>query len=210
MPQAILQPKKNTTTSIEVEIKIKTSKKYISILEKWLEQNAQFQGAEHHKEVYLDNPQATFFFTKPSGEKDALNYLRIRWSNKNGSVCLKKWYEQNGKTTHCDEYETDVKNPETLLSLLGQLSYTNQTWVEKKRQKFLADNYEIVIDDVKNLGTFVEVEMKKQVTDPKAALLELEAFLVKTIGITEYWIQTRGYASHLRNPHMNFGIHKKH
>jgi len=210
MLEKSISPEKTITTSQEIEIKIKTSQKYMQRLHAWLQKNAQSKGVEQHKEVYLDNPQTTFFFTKPSGEKDALNYLRVRWSNNGGSVCLKKWYEQNGKSTHCDEYETDVANPDMLLKLLEQLGYTHQTWVEKTRQKFLAGNYEIVIDDVKSLGTFVEVEMKKPVTDPEAALEKLETFLVETIGIKEYWIQTRGYASHLRNPHMNFGVHKKH
>lgn len=209
MLQAPATPQQTISAPQEIEIKIKTSQQYMEHLHEWLKEHAQPKGVEQHKEVYLDNPQTTFFFTKPSGEKDALNYLRVRWSNNEGSVCLKKWYEQDGKSTHCDEYETDVSNPDILLKLLEQLGYTHHTWVEKKRQKFLAGDYEIVIDEVKNLGTFVEVEMKKLVTDPKAALQELEDFLVETIGIKEYWVQTRGYVSHLRNPHLNFGVHKK-
>ena len=81
--------------------------------------------------------------------------------------------------------------------------------MEKKRKKFLVGVYEIVIDEVKNLGTFVEIEIKQQVADPKSALKNLETFLVQTIGIKEFWLQTRGYISQLRNPEINVSKYKK-
>jgi len=210
----MIQPATKTKqkTNQEIEIKIKTTNNYLQKLEAWLQENATFQGEEHHKEVYLDNPNTTFFFMRPNGLKDALKYLRVRFLKQGGSVCFKDWYEdpQTGKTTHCDEYETHVANPEKMLALLEQLGYTNKTFVEKKRRKFRAGDYEIVIDDVKNLGTFFEIELKRDFSDVQVALKELTALLVKTIGITEYWIQTRGYASHLRNPGFEFGEYKIH
>lgn len=210
----MLQQKTNPKTPlvpIEVELTLKTTAAYMELLQNWLKKNAQFQGTEKHKEVYLDNPKTTFFFTKPNGERDALQYLRVRWSNENGSICLKDWHrDKTGKTTHCDEYETDVTNPKILLQLLEQLGYTNQTWVEKTRNKFLSGDYEIVIDEVKNLGTFFEIEMKCHVEDPCAALKRIENFLANTIGIKEYWIQTRGYVSMLRNPEIDVSDYRKH
>lgn len=196
----------------EIEIKIKTTDHYMKLLEDWLQKNALFQGSETHKEFYLDNPQSTFFFSRPDGEKDALKYLRVRYSEKRGSVCLKDWHQdpETGNTTHCDEFEVTVSDPDIMLALFERLGYTNKTKMAKFRRKFSAGEYEIVIDDVESLGIFVEIELKKSVVDIKAALLQLENFLVNTIGITEYWIQTRGYASRLRNPHMQFGEYRNH
>lgn len=214
MLQKNLQSAPTPAIQQEIEIKIKPTPEGLKLVEQWLEKNASFQGEEHHKEVYLDNPHSTFFFTHSNGEKDALKYLRIRFLGKQGgSVCFKNWYEdpKTGKTTHCDEYETNVSNPNSLLALFEQLGYTNKTRVEKTRRKFRTGEYEIVIDDVKNLGLFVEIELKQNSSsDVIASLQKIEDFLVKTIGVTEYWLQTRGYASRFRNPDIEFGEYRKH
>jgi len=215
MQKTVPATKATTATTQEVEIKIKTTPALLKKIEAWLKKNATFQGEELHRELYLDNPNATFFFTRPDGEKDALKYLRVRWLDLQqgfkGSVCFKDWYEdENGRTTHCDEFETKVADPDMMLALFERLGYTHKTVTAKKRKKFRFKEYEIVVDEVQDLGTFVEIEMKKQVSDFKAALHELEMFLVKKIGITEYWIQTRGYASSFRNPDFEFGEHRKH
>ncbi|MCK5632349.1 CYTH domain-containing protein, partial [bacterium] len=146
----------------------------------------------------------------PDGEKDALKYLRIRYSNNQGSICFKDWHRDSktGKTTHCDEYETNVENPDTVIALFEQLGYTNKTFVQKTRRKFIADHYEIVIDELQYHGTFIEVELKQKRSDLAAALKELEAFLAKTVGITEFWIQNRGYVSMIRNPDLDYGEYR--
>lgn len=200
------------TVSQEVEIKIKTTSQYMKKLEAWLADNATFQGQERHKEFYLDNPNSTFFFTRPDGEKDALKYLRVRYSDNGGSICFKDWHQddQTGKTTHCDEFEVNVSDADTALALFERLGYTHKTKMAKHRRKFRTGDYEIVIDDVEGLGVFVEVEMKKSVSNVSSALQELENFIVSTVGITEYWIQTRGYASRIRNPDMEFGEYRNH
>jgi len=210
MLQKQQQPQTTPTVAQEIEIKIKTSSENMKKIEAWLANNATFEGTEHHKEVYLDNPKSTFFFMHPNGEKDALKYLRVRFSNNGGSICFKNWYQdpKTGKTTHCDEYETKVSDPDVMLKLFEQLGYTDQTRMEKTRKKFSVDDYEIVIDDVMSLGIFVEIELKKQADNPIEACKELETFLVKKMGVTEYWIQNRGYVSRLRNPDIEFGEYK--
>ena len=73
MQQTITTPKKATIVPKEVEIKIKTTKKNMELLKLWLDQNAKFQGTEQHKEVYLDNPNKTFFLQNQTVNGTLLN-----------------------------------------------------------------------------------------------------------------------------------------
>ncbi len=194
--------------SIEIELKIKITDEQLMLLTKWLTDNAEFKGEENHREVYLNNPNSTFFFTqKHGGYKDTMDYMRIRFSNKGDSVCLKHFYEdpkRPGETTHCDEYEYNVSDGEMALKLFEQLGYTDNTWMEKRRKKYDIKDFGIVIDNVKDLGIFVEVELKKEVDnidEGKQQILEL----LKNIGIKKFLMQTRGYMSMLWNPGYEFG-----
>lgn len=62
----------------EVEVKIKLEESEAKLLNAWLKQNAEYVKEVHYQEYYLDNPNATFFFTHKAGYKDAANYLRVR------------------------------------------------------------------------------------------------------------------------------------
>ncbi|MCK4517534.1 class IV adenylate cyclase [Candidatus Babeliales bacterium] len=190
----------------EIEVKIQIESDQLKKLQSWLEKHATFVGELRHKEYYLDNPQSTFFFTAREDYKDALRYLRVRFTPQGDSVCYKDFYvdSETGKTTHCDEIESKVADGRAVLQLLAALGYTNKTLVEKKRKTYLFDDFEIVIDEVTNLGIFVEVELKEQVENVKAGTQLIFDFL-KSVGITKFKKQERGYVSMLWNPDYDFG-----
>jgi predicted adenylyl cyclase CyaB len=91
---------------------------------------------------------------------------------------------------------------------LKQLGYTDCIIIDKVRKKYLYNEFEIVIDNVKNLGIFVEVELKEEVGDVKEGHKILKEFL-KTIGIRKFKEQFRGYVSMFWNPHIDFGEEKE-
>jgi uncharacterized protein YjbK len=96
----------------EVEIKIQITEEQMELLSSWLSTNAQDKGETRQVEYYINNPDNSFCFDN-DGMKDANAYLRIRTTDKGDSICLKKFHpdpEKPGRHTHCDEYESDVKD----------------------------------------------------------------------------------------------------
>lgn len=194
--------------AIEIEIKIKISNDNMQKLERWLESNAKFIRTEKHFERYLENPGKPFSYINDEGIIDSKEYLRIRETENSITVCFKKWHidpERPGHHTHCDEYEFSVSDAQSARLLFDSLGYTKDTAIiNKTRNTYMTDEFEIVIDDVENLGIFVELELKKEVDDVKEGHRMINE-LLKEIGITEFTYMNRGYVSLMWNPDYDFG-----
>lgn len=190
----------------EIEIKIQINSEQLNILQNWLDKNAKFVGQLEHTEYYLDNPNASFLFTASQGYKDAHKYFRVRLTSHGDSACYKSFYldKQTGKTTHCDEVEIPLVDGKQTLQLLEAIGFTDQTLIQKIRKTYIFEKFEIVIDDLKNVGIFVEIEIKEQIADVKIGLQSINN-LLKKIGITKFKKQERGYVSMAWNPNYDFG-----
>ncbi len=91
------------------------------------------------------------------------------------------------------EYETEVSNPGAVDTILSLLGYTPAVEVKKVRRKAKWGQYEICLDQVERLGSFVEIEkMAEPEADPVAVRAELFAELAK-FGLTEKDEEKRGY-----------------
>jgi len=182
----------------EVEVKIKISSLQLDILKEWLGKNATFVGQTNHKDVYLDNPNDSFFFTDSEGKKNALRFFRVRLTDKDEySACYKNWHVDKctGKTTHCDEIEVKLVDGMQTLELLKAIGFTDKQVREKSRKKYLFDSFEIVIDNIKKdtifNGIFVEIELNHQIDDVEAGIQSIYA-LLRDIGITTFKRQISG------------------
>lgn len=100
--------------------------------------------------------------------------------------------EQNGKTIFtvkkdrkdeldCIEKELEVSDGATMREIFDLLGYTKTVEVKKTRLKAKLDEYEICLDDVEGLGSFIEVE-KLSEEDGQMVQDELFKFLQK-VGI---------------------------
>jgi len=58
------------------------------------------------------------------------------------------------------EHETTVADGETMADVLDALGFTPAATVEKRREVYSLDGLTVVLDDVTDLGTFVEVELE--------------------------------------------------
>lgn len=136
-----------------LELKIKLDKKNSS--EKLLNNaKAQFKGLLKQKDIYYKF-------------KNGLLKLRVE----NGSYCLIKYFRDE-KGTRWSDYEIlklEGKNVEKYLAEILNV----ETVVEKKRKLYLYKNTRIHIDEVKNLGNFLELETVVA-KNKKHALLEFE------------------------------------
>lgn len=190
----------------EIEVKLRVDEQQLHQAQAWLDANAQFCGTLHHKEYYLNNPKDSFLFDAPEGFKDALDYLRVRFTQGGDSCCFKKFHVDpvEQRPLYCDEYELGIEDGTKMLAFMHALGYAEQTLMEKTRSTYLYDCFEIVIDDVKNLGFFMEVELKADFATAQEGLEHIYDFL-QSIGITTFELITRGYITLLWNPGFDFG-----
>lgn len=91
------------------------------------------------------------------------------------------------------EYETEVKNPEAVHSILLALGYQPSVEVKKMRRKGKLGEYEICLDEVEQLGSFVELEkLTRDDAGPNEAREELFKVL-EHFGFSRADEETRGY-----------------
>lgn len=190
----------------EIEIKIQITTDQLKLLKEWLAEHAEFKGEEHHQEYYLDNPDHSFKYMHDNGYLDATDYLRIRINDKGSTITFKRWEnskKSDGDSKNLFEYESGISDPDNLLKIFAVIGYTDNSLMDKTRQKYIAGNFEIVIDDVKDLGIFVEIEVLEHDDDTEVTIKKIYD-LLKEIGITKFNKQTRGYISMIWNPDYDF------
>lgn len=113
-------------------------------------------------------------------EKDPVEeWLRLRIEDGEESITYKNWYyNEEGKSTHCDEYETEVEDIGQLEKIFEVLDFKKIVEVDKYRTSYRYKDYEISIDKVAQLGNFVEVEHKgDDGEDPEEVISEMVEFL---------------------------------
>ncbi len=196
----------STPIDKEIEIKISLEKDQLEILKNWLKENAEYKGEFHQVDQYFNNPKDSFFKINKKGLKDARIFFRVRRADNKNTTCLKYFHyepENPSRTSHCDEYETKIENPEVITQMYEKLGFEKDIIIDKKRRIYHYKEIEIAMDQVKNLGDFVELELKEQVKNVKAAKGELYE-LLKEIGITKYRVQEKGYVTMMWNPGHDF------
>jgi adenylate cyclase, class 2 len=122
--------------------------------------------------------------------KEGNNILRLRHLKDTTQFNLK---QQRSSEMDNLEYETDVKDPEAMHKILLALGWTPVVEVKKLRQKGKLGGYEICLDQVETLGTFVELEkLAEEDADPSRVREELFAEL-ESLGLSRQDEETRGY-----------------
>lgn len=116
--------------------------------------------------------------------------LRVRRQGQKAFFTLK---QSQSNELDSLEHETIIEKPEEIEHILKLLDYKKTLDVTKKRRKTHFKDMEICLDDVKGLGTFIEVERLTN-DDSEKVQDELFAFL-KTLGIREEDRFTQGYDS---------------
>lgn len=93
--------------------------------------------------------------------------MRIRSSNNETLLTYKRAINEQGDRV---EHELVIDSPEIAEKLLHELGYQKTVRVEKNRQEFTFDGVHILFDQVKDLGTFLEIEMlcQNETEIPKA------------------------------------------
>lgn len=128
---------------------------------------------DFQKDTYYNPPHRNFLEKKPVSE-----WLRLRESKKGYNLNYKKWHNSDGnKTVSCDEFETKIENIESLKKIFTSLNFKELIIVEKTRNTWNYKDTEIAIDDVKELGNFIEIEAKGNFASIEEAKKHLHSIL---------------------------------
>ncbi|MFA5937271.1 MAG: class IV adenylate cyclase [Candidatus Paceibacterota bacterium] len=159
----------------EVEVKAHLRKRE-EVIKKLKDFGCKF-GEELHQVDYIFIPKGVLFPPPLS-----VPVLRVRKQNDKYLFTLK--LSQTGRQD-CIERELEILNGNKMIEIMELLYYKKVAVVDKKRIKTKYKNMEIVLDKVKSLGEFVEVEKivtNKNHEDRKKIQKDLCNFL-ETLGI---------------------------
>ncbi|MSU44738.1 class IV adenylate cyclase [Candidatus Nomurabacteria bacterium] len=110
--------------------------------------------------------------------------LRVRKSNDQYFFTLKI---PQGSRQDCIERELEIKEGDKMIEVLKLLKYQKVPTVDKKRIKTNVNGIEIVLDNVKNLGEFIEAEKIVKTSNPEDRKKMQEKLFVflETLGISK-------------------------
>lgn len=128
----------------EVEFKFKIKNKE-EIINKLRSKNCKFSELRQCDHIYVKN--GINDFNIPTGE----NVLRIREENGINYITLKQ------RLNHL-EYETVVEDFEVTNNIFIALGYHKLVKVNKYRKETKVNGFNITVDEVEQLGNFIEIE----------------------------------------------------
>lgn len=133
--------------NLEIEVKIKSDNTLTNRIESLLKEQAKFIETVHEQDTYFI-PNTNF----------DNQWLRIRIENGKSILTYKKKIIDKC----CEELETLFDNNGNLEKTLINLGFNKKGIIDKQRSKYLYDNkYEISLDNVKDIGLFIEIEVKR-------------------------------------------------
>ena len=177
-----------TKNDIETEVKIRITEAEYKELTIFMNNNAVFLKENNQLDTYYQPTYRKFL-----NDNEINEWLRI---GKRGSKIIlnyKNWHDN----MYCDEYEVEIDNSENLDKIFGILGLEKIAIVDKYRKTYLyLDKYEIALDYVKDLGHFIEIEVKEYSKEPIEEYGDLLK-LVKSLNLKLDNIDKRGYPYHM-------------
>ncbi len=145
-----------------------------------------FMGKFNTKDTYFHSPFHPDL--DPDTEMRLRSALRVRTKEGVSSITYKNdHFDKNDVWLYSDETETSLENGDTMIRILKSLMFEELVCIESIKYIYHSEDYELVIEDVKDLGNFIEVEYRtvdeiaaEEVVDIKKAIREL----VQRIGVT--------------------------
>lgn len=164
---------------IEILIEVKSDKE---TAQKALEQ-FEFVRAKEVVDVYFTSQHHKSL--QPESDGRLNNCYRVRLKDGKSTIAYKvDHFDNNMQWSHSDEHETEIGDFATAIEINRHLGFEELVRIDNTKYTYMTTDYEIVLEDVKNLGLFLEVEKLAQVPDEKVVETkeEIRNFL-KTLNI---------------------------
>jgi adenylate cyclase class 2 len=145
----------------EVELKVATE--HPPVREQLKSLGADRQQRVEQADTYYDAPHRDF------AETDEAIRIRSQQDMADGGTTTKITYkgplvETESKTRK--EYETVVRSRDAVEGILEGLGFSPAFTVNKKRTFYKVNEYKVMLDEVTDLGTFVEIETEAKDIEP--------------------------------------------
>ncbi len=134
--------------------------------------NFDFKGSKKTLDVYFYDPLRSNL--KPNKEGKLLECCRIRQKADKNYITYKVDIYDGKAWSHSDEYETEIENFQSGIDILNHLGLVELVRIDSVKHVYEAENYEIILEEVRGLGNFLEVEVIAVPNDTDVADLKLE------------------------------------
>lgn len=140
------------------------------------------------KKVENDNIQNDTYFT-PAHEnflekKPISEWLRLRKTNEETTINYKDWSNNSGNNkVSCKELEVGIDDYNGMLQILQCLDFKNIIEVNKLRNSWEYKDIIISIDEIENLGTYIELEFKSNLFETEEDSLKYIINIINELNI---------------------------
>ncbi len=130
-------------------------------------------------DIYLSNCNTKQFVPKDGKITDT---LIIRYVNENDKkiICKQRNYDEKGFEISTDKSVLRIENIEDAERLFNMLGYVRYLRMIDKNYRYESDNCIAYIQEVANLGTFLELEAKNKEITAKQLVSYLQSLPLKT------------------------------
>ncbi|MCR4806302.1 MAG: class IV adenylate cyclase [Lachnospiraceae bacterium] len=179
-----------------IEVEIKAELNPVDIYQKKLLDNGfVFKECVLEKDIYLDNDKADI-----RTRDTALRVRTVAYpdTEESYSYITFKGVRTDDESMTRPEFETGVDSAEVALSIFKSLGYSPvYPFVIKKRNTYIKDDITACIDEVEDLGTYLELEILTEESEKEASLSRLWEIL-SDIGLSKSTVTTKSYLSKLQ------------
>ena len=125
---------------------------------------------------------------KPDKNGKTFECLRIRSSQKSHKITYKQDVYENNIWQYSNEQELNIDDVSVMNQILNNLGLKELLVINNHRNYYKIGDYEIVLEKVKDLGTFMEIEYKGNIDESQVSekRKEIETFISKLdINVTQ-------------------------
>lgn len=135
-----------------------------------------YKGLQEIVDEYYYDPKRDML--KPDKNNQLNHCLRLRSKNNNYFITYKDDVFDNDIWLYSNEYETKIESIDVLRDIFERLGFIKFIEINNQKETYIYNDYEIVVESVKNLGTFIEVEYcTNQDVDVKKVKKEIQQFI---------------------------------
>ncbi len=163
---------------VEILVKLKSGKK--EVLDKLSKFN--FAGKKEILDIYFYDPKRKFLKFKNNRLTEC---FRLRKKDKKNYITYKiDKFDNLDKWIYSEEEETEVQDFDIVVKIISLLGLIPLVEINNVKHTYYTREYEIVLEEVKNLGLFLEVERLKVGDKEDVVIVKKEIFnFIKSLDI---------------------------
>ena len=140
---------------MNIEIEVKVQVKNLDLVREKIEKISSFVKKVKQVDTYYTPTHRDFFANDP-----VIEFFRIRSEDDKTELAYHNRKDIGKESEYSAEYEVKFDDKNTMKEILNALNFIERFVVSKHREYYHCGDFEIVLDLVDNLGSFVEVEVK--------------------------------------------------